>query len=248
MLPTSSRFLFYELEQRGNATKGDRKGWPPNAQDITVELTHMREDELVPWAWIADETRTVSEWNTAASVLDYVRDRVAEAALNPWGVPPPLILTESKGVAGVLRGVAGEYSCPIAGTGGQCAGFLWTGVAPLLVGNRRRVLYLGDLDKAGDDIECNTRDTLEHAAGRDVYWHRIGLYKEQLPPGTVAIRKLDRRSDPPVETLAWEVEAMGQAAVVALLRDTLDGMLPEGLDQVRIRADMQRADVIARLA
>jgi len=70
--------------------------------------------------------------------------------LNPWGdEPPPLVRCESRATAGVLERVVSPYCCPIAGTAGPCGGFLRTEVAPLLTEDRRRLLYLGDLDRSG---------------------------------------------------------------------------------------------------
>jgi hypothetical protein len=50
-IPTNLRFLFYELEQRGLATKPDPDdkrrnrrrsiGWPPGQQDVTDALTDL---------------------------------------------------------------------------------------------------------------------------------------------------------------------------------------------------------------
>ena len=62
-LPTTIRFVFYELEQRGSAQKPKpddvrrnvrrSKVWPPGSQDITDAITALREDGVVPWNWIA---------------------------------------------------------------------------------------------------------------------------------------------------------------------------------------------------
>ena len=164
-VPTSLRFVFYELEQRGDATKPDpddrrpnkrrNRGWPPGAQDVTDAVTWLREQAVVPWGWIEDEQRSVTDWRyDDDSVADFVLAAVNRARINPWDFEPPLILTESLATAGVLRhAVASHYLCPIAGTKGQAHGFLVTEVAPLLVENDRPVLYLGDLDRPGEDIE-----------------------------------------------------------------------------------------------
>ena len=67
-IPTNSRFLFYELEQRGVIPK-KYDGVNPKTknyartplQDVSVATMHLREVGLVPWHWIEDETRTLSE-------------------------------------------------------------------------------------------------------------------------------------------------------------------------------------------
>lgn len=256
-LPTTGRFVFYELEQRGEATKpspDDRRpnrrrsiGWPPGAQDVTDALTRLREGEIVPWWWIVDEERQLVEWAYAATVAGYVADRVDEARVNPWGdEPPPLVLSESKATAAVLRSLVAGYVCPIAGTKGQCAGFLHTEVAPILTGNDRRVLYLGDLDRSGADIEDNTRRVLEREAGRAIDWTRLGMTEEQAAEqGIEPIWKVDGRDRKGHSAI--EVESLGQAAVVELVRDALDRLLPEPLADVLERERVQRAEARARL-
>jgi len=254
-LPTAGRFLFYELEQRGLAVKpspNDRRrnrrrshGWPPGAQDVIDALTDLREQGRVPWEWIFDEGRQLVEWNHASSVLDYMLDRLPEARVNPWGdQPPPLILCESRQVAGVLRRIASDYCCPIAGTGGQSAGFLRTVVAPMFEQADRRVLYLGDLDRSGQDIERNAQRVLERVLERELDWERIGMTPEQAK-SIEPIWKTDGRDG--IGHWAWEVESLGQGAVVALVRSALDALLPEPLADVLERETRQRRPVGRRL-
>ena len=71
VFPTTGRFVFYELEQRGDAVKpdpSDRRpnkrrshGWPPG-QDVTDALTWLRDHGVVAWGWIADEERQLTTW------------------------------------------------------------------------------------------------------------------------------------------------------------------------------------------
>jgi hypothetical protein len=252
-LPTSIRFVFYELEQVGNARKPDptdmrpnkrrSHGWPPGEQDIIDAVRDLREDGTIPWSWIEDETRRLIVWSYSKTVIDHVRRSVYGAKLNPWGSErPPLILCESRATAGVLRTVVARYACPITGTAGQANGFLRTEVAPLLKDNDRRVLYLGDLDLSGGHIEGNTRRVLERAAGREIDWRRLGMTEAQATErGITPIVKWDGRTKQAHEAI--EVEALGQDGVVALVRGTLDALLPEPLDHVRERTRAQREAV-----
>jgi hypothetical protein len=246
-LPTTIRFLFYELEQRGLARKPDPAdarpnrrrsiGWPPGSQDITDAVTRLRNGGTIPWDWIADTERSIARWNYAATVADYMLDRLAGATINPWGdEPPPIILTESKGMASVLEAMVSEYVCPVAGTKGQSAGFLRTMVAPVAA-QSGRVLYLGDCDRSGHDIEANTRRTLEDASGVELDWTRIGLTEEHAQ-GIAPMWKVDGRDG--AGHRAWEVESLGQAQVVALVRTALDERLPEPLVHVQEREDDER--------
>ncbi len=247
-LPTNGRFVFYELEQAGDVSK-KRTGARRADQNTSEALMWLRERGVIPWSWIVDETREVHGWQYPASVAEYVVECVKEARINPWAGPPPLIVCESRSLGGVLRPVVVEYGCEVAPTNGQCGGFLHTEVAPLLRDNDRRVLYLGDHDLSGDQIEANTRDVLERETGREIEWRRIAITAEQIEArGLTAIFKADMRYRPPREHEAWETEALGQTTVTALMRAALDELLPEPLDDVLEREQAERELWAARLA
>jgi hypothetical protein len=246
-LPTSARFLFYELEQRGAIMKkrdgvNPRTGRPYVRLPVTNvidALTDLRAEGLVPWDWISDETRDVTEPPFAATIADYVRDRVDIARIDLWaGEPPPLILCESRAVAGALNGLAWDYLIPIAATAGMVGGFLVTKVAPLLASNERHVLYAGDweIGAAGDFIETSARRYLEEHADRPIDWTRVALTGEQVAADPrlsgLVIQKQDKRFKPPRDYEAVECEALGQGVLVGIVRDRLNHMLAErGVDR-----------------
>lgn len=183
-LPTSARFLFYELVQLGIVPK-TRTGVRRADQDMIDALTQLREKGDVPWDWIEDETRKVDQWQTAPSVAEYVADAARNASLDRWdGAPAPLILCESRSLAGALNNLAATYACPIASTNGQAKGFLIVKVAPMM-GPGRRVLYIGDFDHSGHQIEENNRDTLSGAAAHPGRRATTGAVMTEIPLHTV---------------------------------------------------------------
>lgn len=60
-LPTSARFLYYELVQRGQLSK-ERTGARRPDQNLHDALTDIREDGRIPWDWIVDETRSLDDY------------------------------------------------------------------------------------------------------------------------------------------------------------------------------------------
>jgi hypothetical protein len=78
--------------------------------------------------------------------------------------------------------------------GSQVEGFLHTNVVPLLAGNERRVLYVGDLDLAGEDIEGNTERVLVREAGPPARTetHKRGC--SQAPAPTLCAPRSRRRA------------------------------------------------------
>jgi hypothetical protein len=240
-LPTNGRFVFYELEQRGIVSKV-RRGARRADQDTTDALMHLREAGVVPWSWIVDETRWVGGYDRRETIREEVAAFIEGATINPWAGPPPLVLVESRSLGGVLRPlVEDEYRCRLAPTNGQAGGFLRTDVAPIIMRNERQVLYLGDLDVSGAQIEENTRRVLEREAGRAITWHRVAISAEQVAErGLEPIVKHDRRYRPAREHEAWETEALGQRTVLALLHEALDDLLPEPLADVLERERVER--------
>jgi hypothetical protein len=256
-LPTSVRFLFYELEQLGDVTKayryadGSKRARQPG-QDVSDALTVLRDAGLVPWDWIIDEGRKLEQWRYASSVADYLRGELDVARLDVWdGEPPPLIVTESRSLAGVLRETVADYLCPIVATAGQSSGALIAvELAPMLRDDpSREVIYLGDFDFQGFDIEDSTRQRLERHVGEELVWERLALTAEQVDEYELpVIEKTDHRHRPPRPYEAVETEALRQEVIVGLVRERLDSMLPQPLERVRVREEQERRRAVELLA
>jgi hypothetical protein len=126
------------------------------------------------------------------------------------------------------------------------AGFLHNEIAPDLVAGQR-VLYLGDFDLSGDQIEANTRRVLESQVGL-LDWRRIAITAEQIQTYNLpVIQKTDRRYKGGRVHDAVETEALGQSFIVGLVRDTLDALLPEPLAVVLEREEAERDRIRAIL-
>ena len=246
-IPTSIRFLFYELEGRGIIPK-TYPGKRQPSQDVSEAMTHLRETGLVHWHEVVDETRTLHTWAYANSVYEYALDQLAHARVDLWdGESPPLILCESRSLAGVLRQIAATYLAPIAATNGQTGGFLHTDIGPLVEDAYRgdvpvRVLYMGDLDLSGAHIEENTRKVLEGYAELD--WQRIAITEEQVKERRLTkVETKDNRYKPARRYRAVETEALKQTEIQRVLRETLDTMVPVALEDALLAEERQRVDV-----
>ena len=158
------------------------------------------------------------------------------------------MLVESRSLGGVLRAMTSEYLCSIAATNGQVGGFLHTEVAPILQRNDPVALYLGDFDLQGH------QDRGEHAscsgtqgASADRLEPDCDHQRVDCPRGLTPILKKDHRftTEPggAREFEAWECEALGQGTIQRLVRDVLDGLLPEPLSDVLEREAEQRVRI-----
>jgi hypothetical protein len=260
-LPTSGRFLFYEGVQRGWISKAAPEIKPGKkmarraGQDFSDGLRDLRKEGLVGWPALADETRVLEQPFTHATVLAHLLallDDMHEGTrlvLDPWtGRRAPMVLCESRSLMGVLRQVLRDYRVRFGATNGQAGGFLHVNVAPALEAGDQ-VLYLGDLDLAGErHIEANTRRVLERQVGR-LAWERLALTRDQVR---------DKHLSPIVKTdgrfkgtrgvhEAFECEALSQATIVQLVRERLDGLLPESLEDVLERQKAEATDLLEEL-
>jgi hypothetical protein len=99
-LPTSVRFLFYELVQRGQIPKKGRTD-----RHVSEALMDLRESGQVAWDDIVDETRDLEDYtgrcDLKAAATFYI-ERAVE--LDPRRGNAPLIITESRIVVARARG------------------------------------------------------------------------------------------------------------------------------------------------
>ena len=150
-------------------------------------------------------------------------------------------MTESRSLAGMLRPIASEYRVLLAATNGQCAGFLHTKLKGYLsaIGC---VLYLGDYDLAGNDIEANSRQIIKELAGTPPHWERLAITEAQVAEyGLTPIVKKDFRFKPPREFEAVECEALSRKKLILdIVRNRLEELLPEPLSSVLAREEAQR--------
>jgi hypothetical protein len=212
-------------------------------------LTDLRESAQIPWDWIVDETRSLADYSGYSTIVEGALAKLPYIKLDPWDEEVPLILCESRSLAGCLRSVAIEYGVRIASTIGQCGGFLHTDIVPILQPGQR-VLYLGDFDLSGNLIEANTRRVLEQEVGEvqlggfgELDWERLALTEEQVEQYSLPrITKTDRRfKNGGGVHEAVETEALSQRLILDIVRERLDELLPEPLEDVQEHAERQRA-------
>jgi hypothetical protein len=256
-LPTSTRFIYYDLKQAGYPLKGHDARHPD--QDVIDAVKHLRDAGLVPWNWILDETRSVEVPITAPTITQWLIDGLDRARISPWPEgKQPVIICESRGVRAALRATARRYGAQITSTNGQAGGFLHTDVAPEMTWVTP-VAYFGDWNPSGSMIEANTRRVLERETtpGRPVSavlpltWERLAVTPElveqynaahpdrPLPPkpGT------DKRYADGNPHQSYECEALGVTELNRLLESWLDGLLPEPLADVQERERAQREEL-----
>jgi hypothetical protein len=245
-LPTSDRFVYYQLKQSGYPFTHHQVR--PEADDVIDAITRLREIGAVPWGWLADETRDVETGSRARTFAEAVFAVLSQCRVSPWHPgPPPVIITETRGVRAALRPVARRYGASITSTNGQAAGHLHQAVAPLTDAPGIHVAYFGDYNPAGDQIEAHTRAVLEQAAGGPLAWERLAVTRRQAREENLhQLRVTDRRDGS--EHISYEAEALGVGYLRRTLTRWLDVRLPGPLAPVLERDRDGAEQVRAALA
>jgi hypothetical protein len=253
LLPTSGRFLFYRLEslrvveRQALGSDGRPRGRQPR-QDVADVLTDLREARVVAMDEVVDRTRGVLDLRGFASLEQAAERWIAQAPLDPWDGDAPMLWVESESLAGVLEPLAIEYRVPVVPLRGQGGTWLLGADVPRFVRDGTRVLYLGDLDLSGGQIEQSARARAEAYAGVELDWRRLALTERQARRYRLApIVKSDRRYRPVRWHEAIETEALDQRVLVRIVREALNRLLPRPLVEVVGDEQAERERLLRKL-
>jgi hypothetical protein len=203
----------------------------------------MRDDGIIPWEWIIDLERTVAVWEYFPTVEAFLNAQLDQFRLNPWEPDlPPLILTEAKGVAAVLERIAYEYCCPISGLKGHAGGHLQLQIAPLLADNASARSFISATSTKVETTSrtiltrcsCKRPDGRSSGCGSDLPKNRST--RKKIEP----IWKIDGREKHKQPRQAYECEALGQAGIIDLVRQTLEARLRRGRRGRTLRSVQER--------
>ena len=202
---------------------------------LRVELGKARIDGVVAWDSIEDRTRTVDENHGSEEDAETFIGQIKDMIQNSedyyglpiwWGQPKRVqVWVEKQALASVFERVATELGVDFVVCRGYPSLSLLYEVSEVLAGASEEVeelivLYFGDFDPSGVDIERSALEHLTTTFGIDVVFERVALTKEQiteykLPPAPA--KKTDSRRTQFVADYGvdWQVE--------------LDAILPDEL-------------------
>lgn len=242
---TSGRFVFYRLVTREVLPKHYDKSNQPPSGDVSRILAHLRHAQVFPLHSISDKGRTILDYRGWPSVAAGIEASIEGIELDPWDGRPPWIISESNSLAGVIEDIAITYRVPLVPLRGQASIGLLAEVARRMRADTR-VLYLGDRDRGGRDIENS-------ALARIAAYGVSGLKVVRLAVTGKQIRKLNLTEIPRYDKRdkTWfntvEAEAIPQRVLKGLLIAALDDLLPVSLASIRNRETVEREAVIRKL-
>jgi hypothetical protein len=214
--PATVRGVCYQLFTRG-AIGCMRTA---ETQKVSRLLVYAREQGIIPWDWIVDETREPERVAAWRDVSDYGQTVVKSYRKNFWQQQPERveIWSEKGTVRGVLAPVLEEFAVTFSVKHGFDSATSVNGVAEQTAGSERPLLafYVGDWDPSG--LCMSERDLPQRLEryGANVDLRRIALTRHdielgELPSFPVATKIRDPRYRWFVENYGhqcWELDAL----------------------------------------
>jgi hypothetical protein len=235
--PASVRAVCYRLFTMGVIEDMSKA----STNKVSTQLTWAREQQVIPWGWIVDETRDaerVSAWEDPAAYVEtvkraYRRDRWTDqpAWIEVW--------SEKGTIRGTLKPVIDAYGITLRVMHGYGSSTAVHQVAEETASRGRplTVFYVGDWDPSGLHMSAVDLPARLDAYGGTVTLERLALTMDDTVPGRLpSFLAETKRKDPRYD---WYVRRYGRHCW------ELDALSPVHLRQRVEEAIVSRIDLDA---
>jgi hypothetical protein len=211
--PITGRGVGYKLFTQGLMPSMARN----EMQRVYRLLLHAREEGIIPWEWIVDETRSLERVATWDDPAEYARCVATSYRRDFWNQQPHRVQvwSEKGTVRGVLRPVLDHLAVGFNPVHGFNSGTSTHDVAEDDDGRPLIILYVGDLDPSGMFMsEVDLPERFARYGGDHITLKRVALKRQQVHslPWFLAS---DKHKDPRYKwfvanhgSRCWELDAM----------------------------------------
>jgi hypothetical protein len=206
---------------------------------VSRVLTAAREDGLLPWAWIVDETRPIEGQPGWADPTSFLADVKRAYRRDRWAWQPRrvLVISEKATIGGVLRPVLDQYGVQFLVNHGFSSATAVNDVVQLMASDPRplALLYVGDHDPSGrymSDVDLPARLVAYGAESVDLVRLAVTadqIASERLPTFSAHEKQRDAR-------YRWFLARHGETCA------ELDALNPNRLRELVSTAIEQRID------
>jgi hypothetical protein len=228
--PISVRGVGYKLFVRGLIDSMSRN----DMQRVSRLLKEAREESIIPWPWIADETRALERVATWSNPEEYARCVAQSYRRDFWDQQPYRIQvwSEKGTVRGVLKPALDPYAVGFNPVHGFDSATDLHNVCEDFCGRPLIILYVGDFDPSGLWMsEEDLPNRFAKYGGSPITLKRIALTREQVA-GLPSFPATDKRKDPRYKWFVrnygdecWELDAMDPNDLRALVEKTIENLI-----------------------
>jgi hypothetical protein len=247
------RQVYYQLVAAGRIENS-----PKSYNRIKGKIADARKAGLIDWDMIVDRTRGVvipPHWDSPA---DIVRGAAAQFRIDKWEDQPRHVevMVEKEALAGILRPVCRDLDIPFTANKGYSSDSamyragkrIWR--ASALDRKEIFILYLGDHDPSGMDMDRDILDRLTMYSGAYLDVKRLALLMDQIEVMDVPenpAKTTDSRYDGYIlqyGTSSWELDAVEPTELARLVTDAVQNLRDEDLWQEAVaKEDAMRQEL-----
>lgn len=246
------RQLFYQMVARDMIPNTQR-----SYKRLGQHVGNARLAGLIDWAALEDRARYVesnSHWSGPAEILD---SAASSFQINKWDDQPNhvLVMVEKDALSGVIAPVCANLDVPFTANRGYASLSHLYDIGRGLrshadQGKEIHVLYLGDHDPSGLDMDRDLLDRLTMFAQRQIRLHRLALTMDQIdqyqPPPNPA-KVTDSRASEYIALYgdnSWELDALEPRVLQSLVEEAVIDLRDDGLwDEAIDREDRMVTDL-----
>jgi hypothetical protein len=224
--PITGRGIGYKLFTRGLIASMARS----EMQRVYRLLREAREQGIIPWEWIVDETREFERCSVWDDPQEFAATVSRTYRRDFWTQQPVRVevWSEKGTVRGVLQPILDKYAVGFRVMHGFSGATTIHDVAEDDDGRDLIVLYVGDYDPSGLYMsEHDLPDRLTKYGGDHVVLERIALTREQSD-GLPSFPASDKRKDPRHKwfirkfgSRCWELDALDPNDLRALVEESI---------------------------
>jgi hypothetical protein len=221
--PITGRGIGYKLFTAGLIASMARN----EMQRVYRLLKEAREQGVIPWQWVVDETRAIERVSTWDDPADYARTVARSYRRDFWNQQPHRVQvwSEKGTVRGVLEPALDHYAVGFLPVHGFSSATAAHDIAEDDDGRPLIVLYVGDYDPSGLFMsEMDLPARFARYNGDHIELKRIALTTKQLS-GLPSFPATDKRKDPRFKWFrtnygnhCWELDAMDPNDLRACVR------------------------------
>ncbi len=193
--PMTVRQMFYRMSATGQVEKSEG-----GYRQVQRALVKMRRDGVVPYGWVADNSRQVHAVPTWDSVELILKAAVQSYRCDPWEMQDEQvqIWLEKDALAGVIKPITNKYRVPLYVTRGYSSlSYLHDAAEEMHDARKPIVIYhLGDYDASGKDAGRAIRESLrDDFSLDDIEFHDLAVTRGQIEKWDLQTRPA-KQSDP----------------------------------------------------
>jgi hypothetical protein len=249
MRPMTVRQVFYQATVRGVVEKTEA-----GYAKIQTDLALMRRGGLLPYHWLADNTRWQRNPRTFGSVkeaLDYTAKFYRKAL---WAGADSYveIWLEKDALSGVLYPVTDAYDVPLmVARGYSSLSFLHSAAEYINILDVPAYIYhLGDFDPSGVNAGEKIEQTLrELAPDAEISFERIAVTPEQIAAWNLPTRptKMSDSRAKGFGEISVELDAIEPGRLRAIVKDAIEQHLPAEQYEILKVSEASERQLIAGL-